>query len=87
MIGQLKTGREVGCALGQLRQGNHPAVDHAIRFCILIAESQWNDKAFSDIITHNSEEKDRLTMVDLPSSLEALVESPQAAVALQGPCS
>lgn len=48
VFGQLILGHEVACALGTLRQHNHHVFDHAIWFCRLTAESQWNNEALAN---------------------------------------
>lgn len=68
VFGQPVSGREAARALGNY--------DQDIRFCILAAESQWNGEALADtfFLRFSEDITDRLTMVDLPTSFEALVE-------------
>lgn len=42
-------GKDVSVQLLELHQGTEPAVDYAIKFCTLAAQSGWNDIALSAV--------------------------------------
>lgn len=62
---------EQGPALwpGQLHQENSQVFDHAVRFGILVDESQWNEEALADafFLSISEDIKDRLATIDLIS--------------------
>ncbi|KAF7644812.1 hypothetical protein LDENG_00215390 [Lucifuga dentata] len=68
-------GREAAQVLLQLYQDRGSAVDYAIRFCTLAANSSWNNDSLTDTFLHGLAEdiKDHLTPLDLPADLDSLI--------------
>ncbi|XP_061605724.1 uncharacterized protein fbxw9 isoform X2 [Phyllopteryx taeniolatus] len=67
--------REAARSLVTLQQGKRRVSDYAIEFCILAAESQWNNQALLDAFFQGLSPavKDHLVPLDLPTDLDTLI--------------